>query len=30
VEDLIVEFDLYDEHGKRPPGYPTRGQKTSA
>ncbi len=24
VEDLAEEFDLYDEHGKRPPGYPRR------
>jgi NAD(P)-dependent dehydrogenase (short-subunit alcohol dehydrogenase family) len=24
VEDLADEFDLYDEHGKRPPGYPRR------
>jgi NAD(P)-dependent dehydrogenase (short-subunit alcohol dehydrogenase family) len=25
VEDLAEEFDLYDENGKRPPGYPQRG-----
>ena len=24
VEDLAEEFDLSDEHGKRPPGYPRR------
>ena len=24
VEDLAEEFDLTDEHGKRPPGYPRR------
>ena len=24
VEDLAEEFDLVDEHGKRPPGYPER------
>jgi len=24
VEDLAEEFDLQDEHGKRPPGYPMR------
>ena len=24
VEDLAEEFDLYDENGLRPPGYPTR------
>ena len=24
VEDLAEEFDLYDENGKRPPGYPQR------
>ncbi len=24
VEDLAEEFDLYDEHGKRPPPYPQR------
>jgi NAD(P)-dependent dehydrogenase (short-subunit alcohol dehydrogenase family) len=24
VKDLADEFDLYDEHGKRPPGYPRR------
>ncbi len=24
VEDLAEEFDLVDEHGKRPPGYPLR------
>lgn len=26
VEDLADEFDLYDEHGKRPPGYPRRNE----
>jgi len=29
VEDLAEEFDLYDESGKRPPGYPLRGKKSS-
>ena len=24
VEDLAEEFDLFDENGKRPPGYPRR------
>jgi dehydrogenase/reductase SDR family protein 1 len=26
VEDLAEEFDLHDENGKRPPGYPRRGE----
>jgi hypothetical protein len=26
VEDLAEEFDVFDEHGKRPPGYPRRGE----
>jgi len=26
VEDLAEEFDLYDEHGQRPPGYARRGE----
>ena len=26
VEDLAEEFDITDEHGKRPPGYPRRGE----
>ncbi len=26
VEDLAEEFDLLDEHGTRPPGYPRRGE----
>jgi dehydrogenase/reductase SDR family protein 1 len=26
VEDLAEEFDLYDENGNRPPGYPRRGE----
>ena len=28
VEDLAEEFDLYDEDGKRPPGYPRRNEAT--
>jgi len=26
VEDLVDEFDLYDENGNRPPGYARRGE----
>jgi len=26
VEDLAEEFDVFDEDGKRPPGYPRRGE----
>lgn len=26
VEDLALEFDVVDEHGKRPPGYARRGE----
>jgi NAD(P)-dependent dehydrogenase (short-subunit alcohol dehydrogenase family) len=26
VEDLAEEFDILDENGKRPPGYPRRGE----
>jgi dehydrogenase/reductase SDR family protein 1 len=26
VEDLAEEFDLFDENGNRPPGYPRRGE----
>jgi len=26
VEDLAREFDVVDEHGKRPPGYARRGE----
>jgi len=29
VEDLAEEFDLRDENGKRPPGYPLRGKGSS-
>jgi len=29
VEDLAEEFDIVDENGKRPPGYPLRGRGTS-
>ena len=29
VEDLAREFDIVDEHGKRPPGYPRRGEGQS-
>ncbi len=28
VEDLAAEFDLHDEHGRRPPGYPRRTATT--
>jgi hypothetical protein len=27
VEDLAEEFDLYDEEGRRPPGYARRLEK---
>ena len=29
VEDLAEEFDIVDEHGKRPPGYARRGEGRS-
>ena len=29
VEDLAAEFDLHDENGNRPPGYPLRGKGSS-
>ena len=29
VEDLADEFDLVDEHGNKPPGYPRRGEPTA-
>ena len=29
VEDLVDEFDLVDEHGNKPPGYPRRGETTA-
>ncbi|HTO57486.1 MAG TPA: SDR family NAD(P)-dependent oxidoreductase, partial [Pseudomonadales bacterium] len=29
VEDLAREFDIVDEHGKRPPGYARRGEGQS-
>lgn len=29
VEDLGEEFDLHDEHGNRPPGYPLRAKGSS-
>ncbi len=30
VEDLADEFDLFDENGHRPPGYPRRAELTAA